>query len=123
MARTLERAARLRRAEDFRRVLREGRRLDGPLFQARVAPNDAGTWRLGLAVARRLGGAVQRNRMRRLLRECFRLQRPQLPGANDVVLVAKAGLAESTLTRLCDEFERRMRSASGRGRARADGRR
>jgi ribonuclease P protein component len=60
-------------------------RTAGPLI-VYARPNDAGYARLGLSVSRRLGGAVERNRFKRLLREAFRRVRPDLPGAYDVVI-------------------------------------
>lgn len=50
----------------------------GPLILW-ARPNGLGHWRLGLSVGTRFGGAVQRNRMKRLLREAFRLSQHELP--------------------------------------------
>jgi len=53
-------------------------------------PNDAGHWRLGLSVSRRVGTAVRRVRIKRMLREAFRLDRGTWPGGYDVVIVVAA---------------------------------
>ncbi len=86
------RAARLRRKADFDRLMRQGIRV----MDARVTliglPNDQDSSRLGLAVGRKHGGAVRRNRLKRLLREAFRLERPTLPVGLDLVCLPRAGV-------------------------------
>ncbi len=57
----------------------------GPLV-VWALPNDLGHHRLGLAVPRRVGPAVARNRIKRLLRESFRLMGPQTPAGYDLVI-------------------------------------
>jgi ribonuclease P protein component len=54
------------------------KRVAHPL-QISVLPNELPHWRLGLSIGRRLGGAVQRNTIKRLLREAFRLSQHDLP--------------------------------------------
>ena len=54
-----------------------------------ATPNDLGHPRLGLSVSRKVGTAVRRNRIRRLLREAFRLMQHDFPRGYDLVLVVR----------------------------------
>jgi len=56
--------------------------------------DEAGEPRLGLAVPRSVGSAVQRNRVKRMLRETWRELLAEVPPGHDYVLVARPGLAE-----------------------------
>lgn len=58
---------------------------------------EGGTWRLGLAVTKKIGSAVRRNRVKRVLREFFRLNQTDMPPAVDVVVVAKRNLEPRTI--------------------------
>lgn len=89
--------ARLRTPAEFARVQREGRTHDlGPLVFRLAArptvPEGAARARLGLAVSKRVGGAVVRNRVKRRVRECFRLQQAALAGL-DLVVTARPAAA------------------------------
>jgi ribonuclease P protein component len=100
MAREGRRRGRLSRSGDFDRVFRDGsshanRYLVLYAFP-RADPGDAaeGT-RLGISVGRKVGGAVERNRVKRVLREAFwALAENQLPPGHDFVLVARPDVGE-----------------------------
>jgi ribonuclease P protein component len=80
---------RLSRARDFQAVYREKmRRGVGPLL-VYARPNELGFARLGLSVSRRVGSAVVRSRIKRHLREAFRLLQHDFPGGYDVVIVVR----------------------------------
>ncbi len=59
---------------------------------------DEGGWRLGLAVSRKTGCAVMRNRVKRVLREFFRLHQAALPQGADMVVVPKRALKPDQLS-------------------------
>jgi len=86
------RESRLLRHADFDRVYREGKRHFSTnmtvFFLPRTEPPPAGL-RIGLTVSRALGGAVDRNRMRRRMREAVRMTRPVNSPAIDVVINPK----------------------------------
>lgn len=81
-------AMRIRRTRDFDRVYRQGSRARGELMTVAVVPNELPTTRLGLSIGKRVWkGAVQRNRVRRVFREAFRLEFAQLPTGVDLVMI------------------------------------
>ncbi|HQX46704.1 MAG TPA: ribonuclease P protein component [Steroidobacteraceae bacterium] len=77
---------RLRLKTDFEKVRGEGKRIADSFFSMTFRPNDLGSPRLGLAVAvRTAGGAVARNRVRRIVKDSFRLAQHELPAVDFVV--------------------------------------
>lgn len=85
----LPREARIRRAGDFAAMRNASGRLGGRCFSVRYRDNGLGQARLGLAISKRVSKrAVERNRIKRLLRESFRRIRDQLP-AVDLLVMAR----------------------------------
>jgi ribonuclease P protein component len=83
-------ALRLRRPSEFKLGYAQGRRVGNELFTAVVRPSGAAHPRLGQSVAVRMAGnAVNRNRLRRLVRESFRLRQHELP-AVDIIIGVRA---------------------------------
>jgi ribonuclease P protein component len=85
------RRARLSRSADFDRVFRQGRAHASREFVLHVFARREGADvpRLGLSVSRKVGGAVERNRVKRLLREAFAAESSRLPRGTDAVIVAR----------------------------------
>jgi ribonuclease P protein component len=83
----------LRSPADFKRVYDRRRSVSNEFLIVYAAPNDLPHNRLGLSVSRKFGGAVQRNHMRRLFREAYRLTRHQMPTGLDLVLIPRSKVA------------------------------
>jgi ribonuclease P protein component len=97
--------ARLRAAADFTALRREGKRLASPCFQAQYRFTDSGLACLGMAVSRRVSKrAVVRNRIRRIIRESFRLSRNGLPVCH-VLLIARTDAAARSRTELRSDLD------------------
>ena len=84
---------RLLRRLDFQKVYKQGQRRSASLCTVFYRPNGLTETRLGITVPKRLGTAVLRNRIKRRIREVFRLHRRELPGGWDIVLNPRPGAA------------------------------
>ncbi|MCA1583920.1 MAG: ribonuclease P protein component [Acidobacteria bacterium] len=92
----------LRRRADFVAIYDRGRKTSGPLMTVFTRRSDRTGPRLGIAATRKLGGSVQRNLAKRLIREVFRHHKPA--GGIDVVVVPRREMLDVPYVRLEAEF-------------------
>ena len=107
---------RLRRAADFTALRKPTGRLGSPCFRIRYRDNQVGFARLGQAISRRVSKrAVDRNRIRRIVRESFRQARPRLP-ATDVLIIAEAQAVTRSRVELRADLDRLWQRLAERAR-------
>jgi ribonuclease P protein component len=98
----------LRRRSDFSRVQRRGKRQAGPLFVL-LAADGRGPSRVGITVAKTVGNAVVRNRLRRRVKAILDRGPFGAPPYRDVVLIARPGAGEADFAAVAAELERLLR--------------
>jgi len=106
---TLGRAVRIRSRRDFDRLIAARLRASNRWITVYGNRGPARSARLGVAVGRAVGSAVQRNRRKRLVREAFRRMRHELPAGTDWIIVVRPG-PEPTVEQLQDS----LRQLTGR---------
>jgi ribonuclease P protein component len=99
---------RIRRRSEYQVIYDRGRRIPSGTFVLFVLRNGLGRPRLGITVTRRLGGAVRRNRAKRLMREIFRRHKSELIDV-DIVVNGRTGLPDADFARAESEFLQRLR--------------
>jgi ribonuclease P protein component len=107
-------SARLRKRPEFLSLSRTGKKVHSPNFIVISKNNERGESRLGITVSSKVGNALVRNRIKRLVREFFRRRRHEwVPGA-DIVVIARKGAAELSSGLMQKELENSFGEQRGR---------
>ena len=102
---------RLRKNSDFQRVYEKGRSWAHPLLVLYALRNDLGYSRFGFSVSKRVGGAVVRNRARRLMREAIRFRQAMIADGWDVIIIARQPVREVNFHQVDRAVEQLLRRA------------
>lgn len=106
----------IKRRADFEAIYQSGTKVSGRLMTMFVRQNQSDHARLGIAATRKIGGAVVRNRAKRLTRELFRHHKPAT--ALDIVVVPRREFLDAPYPSLEREFNTLLGRAAKPGRAR-----
>ncbi len=101
----MKRKFRLTNATDFKRVRRFGKSYAHPLVVLVISPNELQISRFGVSVSKALGNAVQRNRVKRQLREIIRTELVQASSGWDAVVIARSKLAQASFSEIHDALD------------------
>jgi len=112
----LPKSERLLRRSEFLRVQNHGRKLHTDAFLVFALPTGQARARIGVTVSKKVGNAVQRNRVKRLLREVYRRNKSAMPERLDVVFVAKQKAAGLPYAAVEEQFRTACRQLVQRGR-------
>ncbi len=94
----------IRKGWEYRFIYRNGRRKANRYFVLYSIKNSLGYSRFGISVSRKLGGAVRRNRIKRIIREIVRLRNDTKEMGVDMVIVAREGMVGANFKESNDAF-------------------
>ena len=110
----MARTGRLTSSADYRRTYAEGKRATASSISAHVRiTDDPRPARVGVTAVRGLGGAVQRNRAKRRVREAVRTIRPEIKDGSDVIVVATPRALSENFQEMVDNLRRALAQAGG----------
>ena len=109
----MQKEHRLAKREDFNRVYRRGKSVANMQFVVYVLPQKVqGPFRLGVSVSKKLGNAVVRNRLRRLMKEMVRLSQETIIPGVDIVVIARKPIVDMEYEEMRKSLFHAFRKAS-----------
>ncbi|GJQ59721.1 MAG: ribonuclease P protein component [Candidatus Scalindua sp. AMX11] len=96
---------RLRKRNDFQKVFREGKVFRNDQIAVYALLNNSEISRLGITVGRKFGNAVKRNRLKRIFREAYRLNKQLLHRGVDLIILPRSGFSDLTLTAIEEKLK------------------
>jgi len=90
--------------KQFVAILKSGKCMRNKLMTIYTAPNECGFSRLGISVSKSFGKAVERNRIKRLVREAFRLNQNEIPSGYDYLILIKKKIEQPTFEQIQEAF-------------------
>lgn len=108
---TLSKRGLLKKNKSFQTVYRMGKSYANRQLVVYILPNKSGERRVGFAAGKRLGNAVKRNRVKRLLREAYRLNQHHLVSGFDLIIVGRQTIAGEKLSAVQEAFVHLCRRA------------
>ncbi|MEN6320784.1 MAG: ribonuclease P protein component [Syntrophaceae bacterium] len=110
---SFDKHVRILKRRDYLTVYQYGVRIYSENFTIISCRKDVGVSRLGITVSKKVGSAVQRNRIKRLVREFFRLNRSRLSALQDIVIIARKDVSSFSYQDVCRELESHLIKHSG----------
>ena len=101
---SFNRKERIKKRSDFLVIYKNGQNFRTRHFRIIVMANKRDFSRLGLSVSKKTGGAVQRNHVKRRLREYFRLNKELFPVNSDIIISVKHGAADKSYNEIKSEL-------------------
>ena len=94
----------IRKRPEYLSIYQQGMRIQARHFTIVAQKNALGYARLGITVSKKVGDAVQRNWIKRLIREFFRLNKTRLAVSRDIVVIGKKGMPRLSYQEVCKEL-------------------
>jgi len=102
---TFRKHEKIRKRAEYQSIYEKGARTFSRHFIIVSQNNRLGYRRLGITVSKKVGNSVRRNRIKRMIREFFRLNRNRLAESQDIVIIGKKGMPRLNYQEVCEELE------------------